>query len=56
MLLSYINNITILHHVVGDVAPEKVEHELQVEPPPAQGFHQPIVEAIAEALQQLDKR
>ena len=55
MLLSYINNITVLHHVVGNVAPKKVKHQLQVEPPPAQGLHQPVVQAIAEALQQLDK-
>ena len=53
VLLGDVDDVAVLHHVVRNVAPAQVIHQLQVQPPPAQRLHQPVVQAQAEALQQL---
>ena len=56
MLLGDIHYVAIDHHVVGVAPHTEVIHQLQVEPPPAQGVHQPVVQAQGETLQQLPKK
>ena len=51
MLLGDIHYVAVDHHVVGVVPHTQVVHQLQVEPPPAQGVHQPVVQAQGETLQ-----